>query len=911
MEEDLDYALEVKADAAVANNGGLRESIHAPLAHPTPIPALNPRAPPRAPLLDSLSGGAATAPTPPPLIPAPARLVDPVPAPTAAANDGLAALLAQINASITQAVGTLTTRLDAQDIRITALTKSRDPRPKPVEAKGAKGKAVVAATPSPQAPSTSVSRAMDETPAPVARVDDPATETPTEIFTEGAGLGTLPPTLPPTAPQVVGSTFQPEPSKTHYLTTDTKGKPTPAAVMPDNWARIVTKGGFSQQANHTKFAQAVNQGTGRNAAGKARPETTARRAQSGNTEATVIRYRGVDNVATETLIRNMSPAHIIGSTRGEVDRLFGGKVAILSGHWSTNKDKRIHNFVYIFKGRVPFADIYPLRDVLTKPLLTGHLVPNDGWTHAQLRDVVTSLDDGVLFTNQTLTQELRRNPALESAIFCFDPHWQGNIHAVSQTPRGTVKIAYVDETGSLTASIQRDGLFMFNERVRFVLTGDRPTILLCGHCHRIGHKAGSTACPLPPNSFRCHICGGSHHSSDHVAHCPNRHEKVGECRCLFRCLNCGGPHNARSPKCAMKKGFTPPPLVAKPSQTVTPSAAPSAKGTAQAPPAHPAEFLVPTQREETQASAGNGDDAEGTPFTEVRRTGKGKRKANAKARAAASNAAIPGSGIVSASPPPPPPKAGPSTLPASQTPAPSSGSGKLTSVVPARPAYKGRTFPAPPTWKEAEVITWQHVATRSEVAETIRKICGKVPTAEDLLHIHKEWDGNPDSTEPTALDTIQFAYAVKYGFPLSIPSTVARISRGLGPSEAHKVLSHFEEDHGRVNPRRYLESTIDSTLQTFLIPGQVPTIPVSAEDAEKNRNNARALLYASISFKTAEEAIKGNTLPAVSPQIIESVLDMHNFEGKYGYFGIADVHDIWETIEIQTALVTEALVSYA
>ncbi|KAH9168896.1 hypothetical protein EDB89DRAFT_1823731, partial [Lactarius sanguifluus] len=95
-------------------------------------------------------------------------------------------------------------------------------------------------------------------------------------------------------------------------------------------------------------------------------------------------------------------------------------------------------------------------------------------------------------------------------------------------------------------------LFMFNERVRFILTGDRPTILLCGHCHRIGHKAGSTACPLPANSFRCHICGGSHHSSDHVAQCPNRHEKVGECRCLFRCLNCGGPHNARSPKCAMK-----------------------------------------------------------------------------------------------------------------------------------------------------------------------------------------------------------------------------------------------------------------------------------------------------------------------------------------------------------------------
>ncbi|KAH9175556.1 hypothetical protein EDB89DRAFT_2240981 [Lactarius sanguifluus] len=387
MEEDLDYALEVKADAAVANNGGLKESIHAPLVHPTPIRAPTPRVPPRAPLLDSLSGGAATAPTPHTLIPAPVRLADPVPAPTAAANDGLAALLAQINASITQAVGTLTSRLDAQDIRITALTKSRDPRPKPTEAKSAQGKAVVAATPSPPAPSTSGSKAMDETPAHSARVDDPANETPVELITEGAAGASGPRT---TTPAVTAQSYNPPPDKTRYLTTDAKGKPTPSAGMPVNWASIVTRGGMSQHEASSKLAHATNHGTGRNAAGKARPETVARRAQSGNTEATVIRYRGVDDLATEALIRNMSPAHIVGKTRDEVERLSGGKVNLLSGSWSHNKDKRVHNFVYTFKGRVPFADLYPLRDVLTKPLLTGHLVPNDGWTHAQLRDVTTS-----------------------------------------------------------------------------------------------------------------------------------------------------------------------------------------------------------------------------------------------------------------------------------------------------------------------------------------------------------------------------------------------------------------------------------------------------------------------------------------------------------------------------------------
>ncbi|KAH9169143.1 hypothetical protein EDB89DRAFT_2073231 [Lactarius sanguifluus] len=840
MEEDLDYALEVKADAALANNGGLSESIHAPLAHPTPLPVHNPSAPPRAVLLDSVSGGPATAPIPSQLEQASPPLADPVQAPPAAANDGLAALIAGLNATINRLEGTLTARLDAQDKRIETALKSRDPRaqPKPTEAKGTKGKAVVAATPSPPVPSTSGSKAMDETPAHVARVDDPAEEPPIELYTEGVHptKGT---TIPSPEATLIHATFQPPPDKTAYLTTDSKGKPTPSAGMPSNWAAVVTRGGMSQHTNSTNVAQATNRGTGRNAAGKARPETVARRAQSGNTEATVIRYRGVDDASTELLIRNMSPAHIVGKTRDDVERLSGGKVILLSGTWSHNPDKRIHNFVYTFKGRIPFADIFPLRDVLTKPLLTGHLVPNDGWTHAQLRDVVTSLDDGVLFNNDSLAKELRRNPVLENTIFCFAPHWQGNLHNVVQSPRGTVKIAFVDETGSVTAAIKRDGLFMFNEKVRFILTGDLPNIILCGHCHRIGHKAGTTACPLPANAFRCHICGGAHHSEDHATQCPNRHEKVGECRCKFPCLNCGGKHNCRSSFCSMKKGFAPPPLVAKPSPPSgnTP-AAPSAKGKAPAPPAHPVEDLVPTQREEAPTSAGNGVEANDAPFTEVRKKGKGRRKAAAKTRAAAANAAIPGSGAASPSPPPSPPKAGPSTTtPHHSNPAPPAGPGKLTSAVPARPAYKGRVYPTPPTWKEAETITWQHVATKTEVAEALRNICGKVPEADDLLHLHKEWDGRTDSTEPTALDTIQFAFAVKYGLPLTIPATVGRISKGLSPAEAQRKLSQFEADFGLVAPRRYVESLIKHP-QSFLLPGEIPTIPVSAEDAEKNRRNA-------------------------------------------------------------------------
>ncbi|KAH9173530.1 hypothetical protein EDB89DRAFT_1905226 [Lactarius sanguifluus] len=367
MEEDFDYALKVKADIAAANNGGLEESIHAPLAHPTPIPAHNP---------------------------------NPTLAPLSAAGDSLTAMLAAINATISRLIAPITERLDAQDQCIMALTKLSDPRPKPkpMEAKGTKGKAVVAATPSPPVPSTSGAKAMDETPAHVAQVDDPAKEPPMELTTEGAaGFVTAP------APSIIRSGFQPSPDKVIPLTTNMMGKPLPSTNMPPSWATL-TKAGISQQQKTAAHANTVKQGTGRSTTGKARPETVACRAQSGNTEATIICGLGLDDITFELTIRKMSPTNIVAETCGEIERLSGGKVILLSGRWSQHA--KAHNFVYTFKGDLPFSALYLLHDVLTKPLHVRHLVPNDGWTHAQLRNVATSNSDGVVPNPSQLEEEI-------------------------------------------------------------------------------------------------------------------------------------------------------------------------------------------------------------------------------------------------------------------------------------------------------------------------------------------------------------------------------------------------------------------------------------------------------------------------------------------------------------------------
>ncbi|KAH8999633.1 hypothetical protein EDB86DRAFT_3075702 [Lactarius hatsudake] len=734
---------------------------------------------------------------------------------------------------------------------------------------------------------------------------------PEEIITPGAAVTTAQATA--ARPTVLRETFQPPPDKVIHLTTDSKGKPTPAASMPPSWANI-TRTGMSQQQKGTAQAKAVTEGTFRSNAGKARPETVQRCAQSGNTEATVIRFHGVDDHAIETTIRAMTPASIIASTRTEVDRLTGGRVTLLSGRWSSNKNKRIHNFVYTFKGQLTFRDIYPLRDVLVKPLLAGHLVPNDGWTFAQIRDTTTSDATGSVYTGSQLEEELRRNPAFEDTIFCIAPHWQGSLNKVSHNPRGTVKFAYVDENGQTTARAKRDGVFLFNERTRFVPTGDVATIKLCGRCHRIGHSTDSPACPLPEHAVRCFICGGAHHSDDHATNCPRPHDKVGECRCLFPCINCGGNHNARSPHCKQKMGFAPPILAPRPSSdTVTP--APSAKGKApQRPPAASPpsdEILVSTQRDAAP-------DQEELPFELVtRKTGKkAKKTARIQAEKAAINASVPGSASFTTNPSQPAPA--PSTAPPTQSGSGSvkgsgKGKGKLTSIVPARPAYKSQP-PKPPTWREAPIITKRHVATDLECATAMEHLFGHAPSADDLRSLHVAWGGHPSDEEATALWTLHFKWAVKYGLPLTISQTIDVIVGTSGDGAVARLL-RFEEDWGTANPRNYLLSTIPRD-QYFAQPGDLEETVISPEDAKHNRDMARHLVHACIRFKVLE-AKANNTPPppAITEPVIEAVLDLYSHNGTYSFFSIAKAstedNDIWTAISDVHSSATSALAAYA
>ncbi|KAH8984639.1 hypothetical protein EDB86DRAFT_2833456 [Lactarius hatsudake] len=348
MEEDFNYALEVMADCTVANNSSLEA------AGPS----------------TKLSG------------------IQSVP-PAAAPLDTLTQLIGSLQVTISCLEVKVNMSMVQLNKRIDTLSTSRDLQQKPAKAPVAKAKEAVAApskpTPIPMlGPST-----MDET---LLLRKAQAAPSPCQVTQSSQGKPSNPP----------------PPFKTHYLTTNAKGKPTPSAIMPMSWAKVVTQKGNQQQTDAATLAKATTQGTSR--------------------------------------------------------------------HWSKNKDRCIHNFVYKFKGHLPFKTIYPLRHTLAKLLLTGHLVPMNGWIHAQLRDMIISDSNGVVFTRDQLEVELHRNSVFEKAIFCFAPHWQGNLQNVTQKPRSTVKIAYVDETGSLTATIRQDGVFLFNKKAHFIVTGDTPAI---------------------------------------------------------------------------------------------------------------------------------------------------------------------------------------------------------------------------------------------------------------------------------------------------------------------------------------------------------------------------------------------------------------------------------------------------
>lgn len=248
------------------------------------------------------------------------------------------------------------------------------------------------------------------------------------------------------------------------------------------------------------------------------------------------------------------------AARTAAETLSTEAIQILGGHWAGSAAKT-GNFVYTINGKISFVDILPFAVAFVSPLKVGTLVPLDRWLWTQFREVPTTSPDGLIYDNDALTTELLRNPAFHGVTLCMPAHWQKSVEKLMHDTEATLQVSYLDETGEITKNIQRSEIHMFSRRVKFFVIGNNPRLAQCSRCHDIGHEARSLLCKLPANALKCHLCGGSHHSSTHNFFCKGVHKVASKCDCKLKCILCkGNGHHSCSRNCPKRGNFAPPPL---------------------------------------------------------------------------------------------------------------------------------------------------------------------------------------------------------------------------------------------------------------------------------------------------------------------------------------------------------------
>ncbi len=646
----------------------------------------------------------------------------PTPTPSVALPDdatkdihpSLLALFTCLQTTMNTSFNTIFARLDNQDKSIIELAKPKDPRRK------APGR--VAGTSIPNPPSNPVSNG----------------ET-TNVTTQGV----VPVPLGRPAPPPVPRNTRPQ-----TLLPPTAQAPT--------WNKIATQGNYGANQHIVQFAKQTSTATGRTTAGKRQTGKQGPEPPSNITQVTVVRGKGLRDDAKEAAVYGTPPEVIVQAARSQVERIAQNSITLLHGRWSVNPNS--HNFVYTISGNVPYAHIYAFRNALVGPLLTGNLVPNKGWAYAQLRGVITSDADGVIFPPETLLTELRRNAAFSNTIFCTAPHWQGNLANVANSPTSTVVMAYVDEGGNQTEAAKRGGIYMFNAQVRFVPTGDHPTIIQCGRCHEVGHHTDTPACPLPANAIRCHICGGSHSGKDHSFYCQGPHRTAGRCDCRPKCLLCKGTHNARSRVCPVRGGFQPPDLA-----TVSTTSKPST--TAKGKPKADDEDTTGTQRDDGFTKVG--------PKRLSKPAQKARKRRNAATKAAAdvaaANAKVPG------------------YTPAHISPAPEE--------------------PAPDSTDHSNIIFYDdpRLASLEETTAAFKALFPETlaSTEDNLRRTNMEWGGSSDDPMLCNLISLPARFAVKRGLPLTAHLTKAAMREGLSDMDATNYIENMTTACGLQFPLQY------------------------------------------------------------------------------------------------------------
>ncbi|KAI9442868.1 hypothetical protein BJY52DRAFT_1194634 [Lactarius psammicola] len=261
------------------------------------------------------------------------------------------------------------------------------------------------------------------------------------------------------------------------------------------WAAVITNSNFAANTSARDASKNNANSVGRTASGAAQGGKGVKPDLTENTEITVVRGSGLKDKNAEDRLYKSNPGGVVQAARSHMERMSAQAPAVLYGRWSVNANS--HNFVYVFAGKVPFSTVLQYSQALTEPLGGGNLLPNKGWTFAQLRGVPTSDGQGVIHEPDKLLEEVQRAPFFTDAIFVSKPHWQLNVTALAHASTGAVQLAFIDESGACSAAAKAQGVGMFGLRCQFFLTGSKPYFTQCGRCHEVGHATNAPACHDP------------------------------------------------------------------------------------------------------------------------------------------------------------------------------------------------------------------------------------------------------------------------------------------------------------------------------------------------------------------------------------------------------------------------------
>ncbi|KAH9023987.1 hypothetical protein EDB84DRAFT_1564554 [Lactarius hengduanensis] len=216
------------------------------------------------------------------------------------------------------------------------------------------------------------------------------------------------------------------------------------------------------------------------------------------TRVVVARHGGFSDTTKEATLRGDLPERIAASVRSAIERSTSNPIKILSGH--------------------PMEWILQFSKFLLQPFPGGTLIPAEGWCWAQLREVLVHDDDNTVRTEESLFEEITRNPVFDGIPFVQRPHWERDVMRID-TATATVIFAYIDPAGKVAKEAKSTGIFMYNYGAKFVFSGDTPPPKQCGRCFLIGHVTNAPECRWNGKN-RCVRCGLDHHHDDHNTSCP-------------------------------------------------------------------------------------------------------------------------------------------------------------------------------------------------------------------------------------------------------------------------------------------------------------------------------------------------------------------------------------------------------